>query len=157
MATIQLPPDFKEFLRLFGAREVRYLIVGGYAVGYHGYPRPTGDLDLWVGSSLDNAARVVAVLKEFGFNLPEVSEELFLREKQVIRLGLPPIRIEIITSASGVDFNECYERAVLDDIDSVPVRIIALEDLKINKKAAGRHKDLNDLEVLFGRGGEGKE
>ena len=92
MATTHLPPDFKEFLRLLNAHHVEYLLIGGYAVGYHGYPRATADMDIWVALHPDNADRIVAVLKDFGFDPPDLSAELFLREWQIIRLGEPPVR-----------------------------------------------------------------
>ncbi len=148
MATIHLPPDFKEFLRLLKEHNVSYLLVGGYAVGYHGYPRATADMDIWIATQPDNARRIVATLQEFGFDVPELSTELFLKDRQIIRMGVPPIRLEIITSASGVNFDECYEDRVIDVWDGVEVNLISLSHLKINKKASGRHKDLDDLENL---------
>jgi hypothetical protein len=148
MATIRLPPDFKEFLKLLAAHQVEYLLVGGYAVGYHGYPRATGDMDVWVKSDQDNADRLLAVLRDFGFDTPELSAELFLKENQVVRMGVPPLRIELQTSISGVRFSECYSERVTDQIDGVEVQIINLKHLKQNKQAAGRHKDLDDLEHL---------
>ncbi len=148
MAIPSLPPDFKEFLRLLNSHGVEYLLVGGYAVGYHGYPRATADMDIWVARTPQNAAKLVTVLKEFGFNVPELSPQLFLKENQVIRMGVPPFRIEIVTSASGVTFEECYAARVQAVIDDVEVNIISLEHLKANKKAAGRYKDLDDLEHL---------
>jgi predicted nucleotidyltransferase len=148
MATTRLPPDFKEFLQLLGANGVEYLLIGGYAVSYHGYPRTTGDMDLWVALNRRNAENVVAALRAFGFEMPELSAELFLEEDRIIRLGVPPFRIELLTAISGVEFGECYERRVVDSIDGVPVNIIRLEDLKANKQASGRAKDLDDLEHL---------
>ena len=148
MPTIHLPPDFKDFLRLLNKHQVEYLVVGGYAVAYHGYPRATADLDVWIAVHPRNASKLVSVLKEFGFDVPELSPEIFLKEKQVIRMGVPPIRIELITTASGVRFEECYARRVTDEWDGVPVALIDLECLKANKRASGRHKDLNDLEHL---------
>ncbi len=148
MATTHLPPDFKEFLRLLNAHKVEYLVIGGYAVGYHGYPRATADLDIWVAARPANAARIVAALKEFGFDLPDLSPELFLREWQIIRLGVPPVRIEIATTISGVDFAESHAERIEDTLDGVPVSLISLKHLKANKKAAGRHEDLADLEHL---------
>jgi hypothetical protein len=124
------------------------LLVGGYAVGYHGYPRATVDLDIWVDRNLGNAEKLVSVLKDFGFDVEELSEDLFLEENKIIRMGAPPIRIEIITSATGVDFGECYKNRITDIIDDVEVHFINLEHLKTNKKASGRYKDLNDLENL---------
>ncbi len=148
MATINLPPDFKEFLRLLNAQQVEYLLIGGYAVAYHGYPRATADMDIWIAAHPRNAERVVAALKEFGFDLPELSPELFLKEGQIIRMGVPPVRIEIATGISGVSFERCYAARVVDVLDEVEVNLISLADLKVNKKAAGRHRDLDDLEHL---------
>lgn len=95
-----------------------------------------------------NAERIVAVLKEFGFDLPELSPELFLKEWQIIRMGVPPIRIELATTVSGVNFNECYVERIVDTLDDVEVNLISLKHLKLNKKACGRHRDLADLENL---------
>ena len=148
MATIQLPQDFKEFLRLLNAHNVEYLLIGGYAVGYFGYPRATADMDIWIAMNPVNAEKIVSVLKEFGFNLPELSAELFLREWQIIRLGMPPVRIEISTTISGVHFDECYNGKVLGTLDGEQVNLISLNHLKINKKASGRYQDLADLDNL---------
>ena len=148
MATVHLPPDFKEFLQLLNAHQVEYLLIGGYAVGYHGYPRATADMDIWIAIRPQNAKKVVAVLKDFGFDIPELQPELFLKEDQIIRMGVPPIRIEIATTISGVDFEACYRERTVDKLDGVLVNLISLEHLKINKRASGRHKDLNDLENL---------
>ena len=145
---LELPPDFKEFLRLLKEYNVRYLLIGGYAVGYHGYARATEDMDIWVAIHPDNAQKIVTVLKVFGFDLPELKPELFLREKQIIRMGIPPVKLEIGTSISGVDFDECYQGRVVDELDGVEVNLIDLENLKKNKKASGRLKDLADLEKL---------
>jgi len=148
MAMIHLPPDFKEFLKLLNAKQVEYLLIGGYAVGYHGYPRATADMDLWIAINQQNAEKVVAILREFGFNVPDLSTELFMKPNQIIRMGVPPVRIEIMTTISGVSFEECYPERVKDKLDGVEVNLISLRHLKINKKAFGRHKDLDDLENL---------
>lgn len=148
MAIPLLPHDFKEFLKLLNSHGVEYLLVGGYAVSYYGYPRATADMDIWVARTPQNANKLVIVLQEFGFNVPELSPELFLKENQVIRMGVPPFRIEIVTSASGVDFEECYATRTRAMIDDIEVNIINLDHLKANKKAAGRYKDLDDLEHL---------
>lgn len=148
MPTIQLPTEFSELLRLFRAHEVKYLIVGGYAVAYHGYPRTTGDLDIWIERSEENAQRVYRALRAFGFDVPTLQPELFERKDQIIRMGYPPLRVEILTSASGVEFASCYAQRVEDKLGEVNVSIIGLECLKRNKRASGRHKDLNDLEHL---------
>jgi hypothetical protein len=148
MAIPTLPSDFKEFLKLLNSHGVEYLIVGGYAVGYYGYPRATGDLDIWVARTPQNAQKLVAAIKEFGFDVPELSPELFLKENRVIRMGAPPFRIEIVTSASGVTFEECYAARTQAVLDDVQANIISLDHLKANKRAAGRYKDLDDLEHL---------
>ena len=145
---IRLPPDFKEFLRSLSEHDVRYLLIGGYAVGYHGYPRATQDLDVWIAVSRSNAERVIKALRAFGFDSPKLQDGLFMQEKSIVRMGMPPMRIEIITSISGVDFEECFASKVLDKLDGVEVSVIDLEHLKINKKASGRYKDLDDLEHL---------
>jgi len=148
MATIRLPQDFKEFLRLLNAHHVEYLLIGGYAVGYWGYPRATADMDIWIAVEPSNAEKVVTVLKEFGFNLPDLTAELFLKEWQIVRLGMPPVRIEISTTISGVSFKECFAEKVSGELDGEQVNLISLKHLKINKKASGRHQDLADLENL---------
>ena len=148
MATINLPQDFKEFLKLLNAHRVKYLLIGGYAVAYHGYPRATADMDVWIEVVPANADKIVVALKEFGFDLPELSAELFLVPEKIIRMGEPPIRIEIVTSISGVTFEDCYASRVIDELDGIPVSLISLADLKENKKASGRFKDLDDLENL---------
>jgi len=148
MATIRLPQDFKEFLKLLKEHEVRYLLIGGYAVGFHGYPRATADMDIWVAIHPENANKIVTVLKEFGFDLPELSPNLFLQEKQIIRMGVPPVKLEISTSISGVEFDACYEKRIVAELDGVEVNLIGLNDLKVNKKASGRSKDITDLENL---------
>jgi predicted nucleotidyltransferase len=148
MATIQLPPDFKEFLRLLNSHQVEYLLIGGYAVGYYGYPRATADMDIWIATEPENAAKVVEVLQEFGFGVEDLTPDLFLKAEQIIRMGVPPVRVELLTTISGVSFEECYAARQIDILDGVEVALISLEHLKINKKASGRYKDLNDLENL---------
>jgi hypothetical protein len=148
MATIHLPPDFKEFLKLLIDNQVEYLLIGGYAVGYHGYPRATVDMDIWVAMNSENAHKLVRILKDFGFNVPELSEKLFLKTDQIVRMGVPPVRLEIVTTISGVEFAECYAERIVDELDGVEVNLINLHHLKINKRASGRYKDLNDLENL---------
>jgi len=148
MARIELHPDFKDFLRLLSSHAVEYLLVGGYAVGYHGYPRATGDLDVWIAVNESNAQRAATVLRDFGMPEEEISEEMFLERDQIIRMGVPPVRIEVITGASGVDFAECYSRREVIEINGISINFISLQDLKTNKRACGRHKDAEDLEHL---------
>jgi hypothetical protein len=148
MAMIQIPPDFKEFLRLLNFHQVEYLLIGGYAVGYYGFVRATGDMDVWVKINPDNAIKVVSALKEFGFAVPELSPELFLKEDQIVRMGVPPLRLEILTTISGVEFTACFKNRLIAQIDDLDVNLINLEDLKLNKRASRRLKDLLDLENL---------
>lgn len=148
MATTLLPPDFKEFLRLLNEHDVEYLLIGGYAVGYYGYVRATADIDVWIARNENNAEKTVGALREFGFDVPGLSAELFLQAGNIVRMGVPPFRIEILTSLSGVEFEDCFKQCVVDTFDGVEIPVISLEHLKINKKASGRLKDLVDLEHL---------
>ena len=145
---LTLPPDFKEFLKLLKEHDVHYLLIGGYAVGYHGYSRATEDMDIWVAIHPDNAQKLVATMKAFGFDTPEINPELFLQKPKIIRMGFPPLRLEITTSISGVEFEECYQLRIVDHFDGVEVNVIDLENLKKNKIASGRTKDIADVEQL---------
>src|SRR5713226_4687721 len=116
---LELPPDFKEFLKLLRAHGVEYLLIGGYAVGYHGYPRATDDIDVWVAIAPDNANRVVEALREFGFDVPELSAGLFLQDNQIVRMGIEPLRIEVLTTISGVEFGKCYRERLDTKLDGV--------------------------------------
>ena len=145
---LELANDYKEFLRLLRAHEVEYLLIGGWAVGYHGHPRATYDLDVWIGISPANADRLVKALAEFGFDGTELSPNLFLQPDKIVRMGVEPVRIEIMTSISGVEFAECYSERLETILNDVPVDLINLRDLKINKEASGRLKHLADLEQL---------
>ena len=148
MERIALQPDFKEFLRLLICHEVEYLLVGGYAVGFHGYPRATGDMDIWIATREANAVKIARALRDFGMPERETTKDLFIEKDKIIRMGNPPVRIEVITGVSGVNFDECYVRRKVVDADGIAVNIISLEDLKRNKRAAGRNKDLDDLQNL---------
>ncbi len=148
MANTHLPPDFKDFLNLLNENEVRYLLIGGYAVGYHGYPRATADMDVWISVDASTAERMVKVMMGFGFEEGAVTSDVFLNKKGLIRMGIPPLRLEVLMQIEGVDFDECYERRVDGVVDGVGVKLISLMDLRKNKKAAGRLKDLSDLEHL---------
>jgi predicted nucleotidyltransferase len=145
---MRLPKDFKELLQLLNSKKIEYLVVGGYAVALYGYPRATGDIDIWIAISKDNAHSIVEALKEFGFNTPQLKEELFLEKEKNIRMGNPPLRIEILTSIDGVEFAECYANKKPVTIDGIDINFISLKDLKKNKKVSGRYQDLADLENL---------
>lgn len=148
MATTRLAPDFKEFLQLLRSAKIEYLLIGGYAVGHYGFPRATGDLDIWVATHDENATRLVDTLRRFGFDVPELSKSLFQKPRHVVRMGVPPVRLEILSSIDGVEFQDCYARRENAVIDGVEVDIISLADLKTNKRVSGRHQDLTDLEKL---------
>jgi predicted nucleotidyltransferase len=148
MATTRLPADFRDFLRLLNSRQVEYLLIGGYAVCYHGYYRNTVDIDFWIAVNPENAAKMAGLIREFGFNVPELSDQLFLQTGRIIRMGAEPTRIEVLTQISGCDFSDCYARRVKGTLDGVPVNIISLPDLITNKLSSGRLKDLNDVRKL---------
>ena len=145
---LRLPDDFKDFLKLCTQKRVKYLLIGGYAVHYHGYPRSTGDMDIWIELSPSNAAKVVKAFHAFGYRAPDMHEELFLEKGAIVRMGNPPLRLEIVNEISGVTFARCYAARKRAIIDGIRVNLINLQHLKKNKKAAGRPKDLNDLEHL---------
>jgi len=127
---------------------VEYLLIGGYAVGYHGFPRATADMDVWVAINEANATKIITALDAFGFAGTGMTPELFLGPDKITRMGNPPLRIEILTSISGLEFDEAYAKRIVDVIDGVSVSVISSEHLKINKRASGRSKDLADLDNL---------
>ena len=132
-------------MKLLNLERVEYLIVGGYAVSYHGYPRPTGDLDIWISNAPDNAKRTREALEEFGVHC---QIDLLLKKDQIVRMGMPPFRIEVLTTIDGVNFSDCYSERVIADVNGVEVNLISLPRLKENKQASGRSKDVTDLENL---------
>lgn len=133
---------------MLNAWDVDYLLVGGYAVAIHGYPRATADIGVWVARREANARRMVAALREFGFDVPTLTEDLFVEPDRIVSMGVAPMRIELLTDIDGVEFEPCRERAVVVEIDWTNVPVIGLDDLKVNKRASGRAKDLADLEQL---------
>jgi hypothetical protein len=143
-----LNQDFKEFIQSLNDNSVRYLVVGGYAVALHGYPRYTKDMDVWVEMTAENASKIVKALDQFGFGSLDLKADDFIVPDQIIQLGYPPRRIDILTTLPGVEFSECYPSHTTVDVEGVSVKFIDLENLKKNKKATGRHQDLADLENL---------
>lgn len=143
-----LSPDFKDFFKSLNERSVRYLVVGGYAVALHGHPRYTKDLDVWIGRDEENATRLVEAIENFGFESLGLKKEDFLVPDQIVQLGYPPSRIDIITTLPGVVFDECYTERVEVPVDEFTIHFINLENLKDNKRASGRYQDLADLENL---------
>lgn len=143
-----LNQDFREFLQLLNNNSARYLVVGGYAVALHGHPRYTKDIDIWVESTRGNAELIVKSLEDFGFGSLGLKADDLLVPDQIIQLGYPPNRIDLLTSLPGVDFGKCYDSRVEITMDRIRVPFIDLENLKRNKMASGRHQDLADLENL---------
>ncbi|MEW5818041.1 MAG: nucleotidyl transferase AbiEii/AbiGii toxin family protein [Spirochaetota bacterium] len=144
----QINQDFKECLELFNKNDVEYLIVGGYALAYHGAPRFTGDLDIFLSRSKENALRVLKALTDFGFDCIGLTEKDFTEPDKVIELGYPPIRIDLMTSIDGVAWETAWNNREETSYGAVPVYIIGKEDFIANKRASGRKRDLADLEAL---------
>lgn len=140
--------DFKEFIKSLNNNNVRYLIVGGYAVAFHGHPRYTKDIDIWIELEPTNAERVISALKQFGFSSLDLTSEDFLVPDQIIQLGYPPNRIDLITSLIAVDFDECYSQRKETIIEGVVINFIDVENLKKNKSASGRPQDIADVANL---------
>jgi hypothetical protein len=146
---VNLFHDFREFLESLNLAKVEYLVLGGYAVIHYGYERTTGDLDVWVATTSKNARRISRVLQDFfGYPPEAVDPEQFREWGKAFILGRKPVRIDILTGPTGVVFNECYKRRKIVDWDGVKVPLIALSDLKANKLASARAKDLADVENL---------
>ena len=143
-----LSQDFKEFVELLNKHNVEYLIVGGYAVGIYGYPRYTGDLDIWINATMGNARKVVKVLDDFGFSSFGITEADFTKPGNVIQMGYPPFRIDVLTTIDGVEFENCYQNKMIVQHDEITLNVIGMSDLKTNKQASGRLKDIEDLENL---------
>ncbi len=145
---MEIQPDFKEWLELCNVHGVEYLIVGGYALAWHGAPRFTGDLDLWVKPERENARRILAALSVFGFAGLGLQEDDFLQENMVVQLGYPPVRIDLITSLTGITWEEAWKNRAVGNYGNVPVSFLGRDELIANKRALGRKRDLADLETL---------
>ena len=142
-----LPVDFKEFLELLNSNNVQYLLIGGWAVGFHGYSRFTADMDIFIGLSEENISSLKQALHEFG--VPEFDKSMLTTKGNVFRIGSTPLRIEIINEISGVDFNNAYKnREFVDLEDQLRISVISLDDLFKNKSSTGRARDKADLEEL---------
>jgi hypothetical protein len=145
---VKLQKDLREFIELLNSHKVEYLVVGGHAVAYHGHPRYTGDIDFFVRPSAENAARVAAVIRAFGFPDAALDASTFTELDKVVQLGRPPYRIDILTSISGLSFEEAWADCVESELDRIPVRFIGKKALVANKRASGRAKDLADVDEL---------
>jgi predicted nucleotidyltransferase len=153
---IELDKDSKEFIELLNSNNINYMIAGGHAVAFHGHPRATGDIDIFVEISEDNASKIASALANFGFAGLGLTAQDFLLPKTIVQLGYPPHRIDILTSLSGVTFDEAKTRAVHVIVDGVSLVFIGREDLLVNKATTGRPKDLADLQALS-REGQGSD
>jgi len=140
--------DYKDMLLALSEENVEFMLVGGYALAAHGHPRFTFDIDFFVMVSPDNAKAVMRALKRFGAPLMGVTEADFEKKGEVFQIGVPPVRIDIITDISGVPFEEAYPRALITEWEGVKIRVISLQDLLVNKRASGRPKDLLDAQLL---------
>jgi predicted nucleotidyltransferase len=145
---LELARDFKELLKLFNQHKVKYLLIGGYAVSIYGFVRATNDIDFAVSNDPENAGKIVAALVEFGFDAESLSEELFTKGKQVVRMGVEPVKIEILNYLEGPGFTDAYQRRKRVDVEDTEIDVISLDDLYANKAAVGRLQDLTDIEKL---------
>ncbi len=146
---IQIPQDFREFIQLLNNNEVEYLIIGGYAVAYYGYVRYTCDIDFFIAINKDTAKRMVSVFEQFGFKPDELTPELFLENGQVLRIGVEPMRLEVLNKISGVDFETCYKHKEVLDVDGFKLNFIGINELIKNKKSTERSKDKLDVIELL--------
>jgi len=140
--------DFIDFIELLNQHRVEYLVIGAHALAFHGRPRHTGDLDIWIKPDDENAKKMVEVLKDFGFGSLGLGKKDFLKENYVTQLGYPPLRIDILNSVSGVEFDEAYENKVEGLVDDLTINFINVTEFIKNKEASGRKKDLGDIESL---------
>ncbi|MFI5162202.1 MAG: nucleotidyltransferase [Sphingobacteriales bacterium] len=143
-----LDNDFEDFVALLNKHGVDYMIVGGYALAFHGKPRHTGDLDIWIDISDDNAKKLVSVLNEFGMASLGMKKEDFLQKGGITQIGYPPLRIDILNEIDGVKFKEAYINKLVIDIDGLVINYIGLHDLIKNKQASGRYQDISDVNEL---------
>ena len=145
---MKVEQDFEQFVRLLNDHKVRYLIVGAYAVGFHAEPRNTGDIDIWIDSTDHNIEKIIVVLDKFGFSSLEITKEDLLKPETVTQLGYPPLRIDLLTSLSGLTFDHAYKSLVKGQFGSIMMNFISLPDLITNKEATGRMRDKADAETL---------
>jgi predicted nucleotidyltransferase len=145
---LELNSDFKDLLRSLNSNKVRYLLIGGYAVILHGHPRLTNDLDVVIRDDSENIDRCIDALREFGFGGPNLTPKLFAEPKSIVRLGVEPVKIEILNYLEAVDFDDAYERREVRSAEDIEIALISLNDLLANKKAVGRDKDMLDVKEL---------
>lgn len=147
---MELSDDFREFVEWLDKHEVRFLIVGGYAVAFHGHPRYTKDLDVWIAATQDNAERLLRALHDFGFGSLNLSVADFVEEGMIIQLGDPPNRIDILTSVKGLEFELAWQSREMLSGSELSIPFISKGDLIQAKQSVGRLQDLADIEHLSG-------
>lgn len=145
---MELDKDFKEFIELLNEHKVKYLVIGGYAVNFHGYPRYTKDIDFWIWMKKSNIRKLIKAIKEFGFESLNLETSDFMTPENIIQLGYEPYRIDLLVDVEGVEFKECYGRRFEADLDGTKVKFLSLQDLILAKQKAGRLQDLADAEQL---------
>jgi predicted nucleotidyltransferase len=143
-----LNKDYKDMLRALSDEKVKFLLIGAYALAFHGYPRATMDIDIWIMPSPENADAVLRALQRFGSPLQNLTKKDLMQDGTIFQIGVAPRRIDIITSASGLQFEETFRNSKPVKFEEIEVRIPSIDDLILNKKATGRTKDLADAEVL---------
>lgn len=145
---MEIQQDFKELLELFNRHKVEYIIVGSYALAYYGSPRYTGDIDLYVNPSRENAEKIISALKDFGFGSLNLRIEDFCIPQQIVQLGKPPVRIDIITSITGVTWKDAWMNKTSAKYGDIPVFFLGRSEYITNKRAIGGKKDIADLEAI---------
>ena len=145
---MRLNKDLREFIELLNSTGVEYLVVGAFAVAWHGHPRFTNDIDFFLRPSSANGESVLTAIRAFGFGALDLTIEDFSRPDRVVQLGVPPNRIDLITSIAGVSFDRAWEGRAQGSIEGIPVQFVGLEDLILNKESTGRPKDLGDADAL---------
>ena len=140
--------DFIDFIEFLNKHEVEYMVIGAHALAFHGRPRHTGDLDIWINPAVENAEKMLKVIEEFGFASLGLKKEDFLNDNYVTQLGYPPLRIDILNAISGVQFKEAFDNKINADVDGLMINFINVDDFIANKLASGRKKDLGDIEAL---------
>jgi predicted nucleotidyltransferase len=141
-------PDFREFIECLNLNKVEYLVIGGYAVGFHGYVRATGDIDFWINKTKINAEKLVKAVIDFGVDIADTNPEMFLSEERLVTIGELPVKIEILNKVSGLNFEECYKRKITAKLDGIDICVLNLDDLILNKMRSNRDKDQIDIKNL---------
>ena len=144
----ELPQDFKELFELLNSNNVKYLLIGGYAVGIYGYARSTNDIDIFISDEPENITKLGKSLEQFGFGRANLPDALFAQGRSLVEMGIEPMKVQLMNFADGIDFTEAFEQRNVVRIEDIEVNVISRENLMKNKKASGRYKDLADIERL---------